>query len=187
MYIPSNIVPERRLSSNLLVASPALRDGCFDRKVVFIVEHSSEEGSSGVILNQPTDKNVGDLLATPEFQPVADLPVYFGGPVQSDQLLFVSFKWESETELDCCFQLSLEEAIATRGLPQTDVRAFVGYSSWEQGQLSDELQKNAWFTAFTRPRALETPADKSLWQFVLQGISPVHHLLSLTPEDPTQN
>lgn len=187
MITPPNIVPENRLDNNLLIATPSLRDGCFDKSVVFMIEHSSKLGSTGVILNHPTGKSVGELLSTNDFKPISKLPVYFGGPVENDQLLFASFEWTSATELKCDFRIPLAQAIAAHQHADKFVRVFVGHSRWQPNQLSNELKQHAWFTAFTRPPVLELPSDEQLWNATLRETSPLHHLISLTPDDPTKN
>lgn len=187
MPFPSNIVPENRLPNNLLLASPALRDGCFDKSVVFMVKHSSTQGSIGVILNHDTGKTVGDLLSTDDFKPLADLPVYFGGPVENDQLVFASFEWTDSSSLRCEFHVPLKTAVEVHKNPNKMLRVFVGHSAWTKGQLKLELSKNAWITAFTRPQNLDLPADETLWRDTLSSLSTYHHLLSLTPENLTLN
>lgn len=187
MLTPPNIVPENRLTHNLLIATPALRDGCFDKSVVFMVQHNAKDGSIGLILNHDTGKKVGDLLSTNDFKPLSDLPVYFGGPVENDQLVFASFEWTDATELKCEFHIPLGKAVEAHQSKEKFVRVFVGHSTWQPGQLTNELKQHAWFTAFTRPPLLDLPAGELLWSDTLRGLSTFHHLISLTPENPALN
>ena len=50
------------LAGRLLVATPMLGDPNFRRTVVLIVEHESEQGTLGVVLNRPTQVPVGQVL-----------------------------------------------------------------------------------------------------------------------------
>ena len=50
------------LAGRLLVATPVLGDPNFRRTVVLVVEHESEQGTLGVVLNRPTKVPVGQVL-----------------------------------------------------------------------------------------------------------------------------
>ena len=69
------------LAGRLLVATPMLGDPNFRRTVVLIVEHESEQGTLGVVLNRPTKVPVGQVLE-PWTELATDPSVVFtGGPV----------------------------------------------------------------------------------------------------------
>ncbi|MFD2158388.1 YqgE/AlgH family protein [Rubritalea tangerina] len=186
MLTPKNAVPEEKLTNNLLVSDPALRDGCFDKSVVFMIEHHQDEGSLGVILNHPTGKTVKDLISSDAFSKLANLPVYHGGPVASDQLHFICFS-AHKSGIRCQYPLSAE--MATNAISKSGklVRAFVGHSSWAEGQLHEELEKHAWFTAFSSMLTLSSSDDENLWAATLRELSPFHHIISLTPDNPFLN
>src|ERR1700730_12137751 len=80
---------EESLTGQLLLASPALYDPNFRRAVVLISVHS-EEGAMGVVLNRPSAVTVSE--AVPQLEPaVAELePVYVGGPVQPNSIVFLA-------------------------------------------------------------------------------------------------
>jgi putative AlgH/UPF0301 family transcriptional regulator len=80
------------LANHFLIAMPAMDDPNFSRTLTFICEHNAD-GAIGIIVNRPTDMNLAGLFdrvsiplddeaAEARF---ADLPVYFGGPVQTDR------------------------------------------------------------------------------------------------------
>ena len=186
MQIPNNQVPEHKLSHNLLIADPSLLDGCFDRSVIYILEHAREKGSLGLILNHPTGKSVGQLISSDAFSKLAHLPVSYGGPVESDQLHFAIFEWINGT-LNCHSKISAEQAVNAMQQRGQLVRAFAGHSAWTSGQLHEELEKLAWITAYSKQATLSHLIDEGFWAESLQGISPFHHILSLTPKNPFLN
>jgi len=52
---------------------------------------------------------VADLLADDDLGPLAELPVFLGGPVGTDKLTFAAFNWNNKTrELKCQTHLSTE-------------------------------------------------------------------------------
>src|SRR6185369_4755908 len=76
------------LTDNFLIAMPTLEDPYFSSALVYICEHN-ENGALGIIVNRPIDMNMAGLFEKIdiklEHDKLADLPVYFGGPVQLDR------------------------------------------------------------------------------------------------------
>ena len=70
----------------LLVSVPTLHDPNFFRSVVFMIEHT-DEGALGVVLNQPTERAIDDVLDA--WAPLAAPPAvaFVGGPVQQHDAL----------------------------------------------------------------------------------------------------
>ncbi|GAA5483495.1 YqgE/AlgH family protein [Haloferula sargassicola] len=176
-----------KLSGALLLASPALRDGTFDRSVILLAEHSAGDGAYGVILNRPTGREVAQFLDKPEFAPLARVPVHIGGPVSRDQLIFCSFGRGQKNRLRFQMRLSAEEAAEQVKRPGVVLRAFVGYAGWSAGQLEDELKRDAWITARADASLPGRPHDGSLWRELLADISPFHRLMANAPPFPEQN
>ena len=83
------------LAGSLLVAHPNMLDPNFRRAVLFIYEHDSTEGAGGLIINRPLDKQVVDLVNEAPPEGLADVPVFLGGPVGKNQLMFAAFEWEA--------------------------------------------------------------------------------------------
>src|SRR6218665_3273717 len=69
----------------LLIADPFLKDPNFLRTVVFLCEHK-EEGSFGFVLNRKYENTLDELLPDAEGY---KLPVFYGGPVQTDSIHFL--------------------------------------------------------------------------------------------------
>ena len=80
------------LANHFLIAMPAMADPNFSRTLTFICEHNAE-GAIGIIVNRPMDMNLAglfDRVSIPLDDEQAEmrfagLPVYFGGPVQTDR------------------------------------------------------------------------------------------------------
>lgn len=176
-----------QLQGKLLLADPSLRDGIFNRSVVLLAQHKSDEGAVGLILNHPTGKTVGDLLKGDAFLPLRQLAVHEGGPVSRDQLTFSSFWWSPKLGLRWKLQISAEDAIAHTHRPGRIVRAFVGYSGWSAGQLENELRRNSWITARPKQDLLGLEHDRRLWSDLLGQVSPIHRILAEAPDDPSLN
>ena len=176
-----------QLQGKLLIADPSLRDGTFNKSVILLTHHSLGEGASGLIINHPIGKVVGDFLSGEEFESIRHLAVHGGGPVATDQLTFSSFWWSRKLGLRWALRISAKEAADHAHRPGRIVRAFVGYSGWSPGQLENELRRNSWFPANPRADLLGQPHDSTLWFALLRGMSPLHRILAEAPEDPLLN
>jgi len=175
------------LRGRLLLASPALADGTFDRSVIFMAEHSREKGAMGVIINHRSESTVGDIISDPALAPLHPLPVHQGGPLSTNELSFSCFSWNKTTGLEFKPHISPQNAMALMKKKTNLVRASVGHSAWSPGQLEDELQRNTWITTKPSENLLAAPHDLSLWQDLLKNISPYHYLLAQSPKNPFLN
>src|ERR1051325_11470295 len=86
----------RNFAGSLLVAHPNMLDPNFRRAVLFISAHDPEDGAIGVIINRPLEKNVADVVTETPPKNLGEVPVFFGGPVGSNQLMLAAFEWRSE-------------------------------------------------------------------------------------------
>lgn len=179
---------ELHLAGSLLVAHPSLLDSHFKRTVVLMTAHSAEEGSLGVIVNRPLYQTLGqyDLeLAGTEF---AAVPLYEGGPVGSDQMILVAWKWSSD---DGTFKLyfGIDEDKARQILkddPEFELRGFIGHSGWGEGQLEGEIEVNSWVVSPLSPD-LEELEGLAVWRSILSQQGPEMQLLAEEPDDLSMN
>lgn len=184
---PSKSDPPILLRGSLLIADPSLRDGTFDRSVILLTAHGTEEGAAGLILNHPTGRVVGDFLKGEEFTSLRNLAVHEGGPVMREQMTFCSFWWSKKLGLRWAMRISAKQAAEHAHKPGRIVRAFIGYSGWSPGQLENELKRHSWFPVNPRADLLGQPHDRGLWALLLRGMSPLHRILAEAPEDPFLN
>ncbi|MEM7146774.1 MAG: YqgE/AlgH family protein [Verrucomicrobiota bacterium] len=176
-----------RLAGSLILADPSLREATFRRTVLLLTTHTPAEGAHGYILNRPIGKTVGDFLNDEEFASLRNVPIFMGGPVNSEQLTFSSIRWDHGSgEFDYEIHLNAGEA-KQRLLEGFTVRAFVGYAGWSEGQLEHELQQRAWITHKPESVVLRNEKIDDLWSDLLRSISPWHRLLADAPEDPSLN
>lgn len=175
------------LRGKLLIADPSLRDSAFNRSVVLLTEHTSEQGAFGLVLNHPTDRVVGHFLKGKEFASLRQLTVHEGGPVAHDQLTFSSFWWTQKRGLHWALRISAQEAVEHAHRPGRIVRAFLGYSGWDSGQLENELLHHSWIPVSPPPDLLGNDHDRSLWSTLLRTVSPLHRILAEAPQNPLLN
>lgn len=175
------------LTGSLLVAHPSLLDPNFRRTVLFISAHDPADGALGVILNRPLDKQVGDLVTDEAPAGLAEVPVYLGGPVGKNQLMFAVLEWEKGSGLKLNHNVGLDEANKLIGHDPDSIRAFVGYAGWGVGQLEEEMKQKAWLIHKPTEAALKPAGLSKLWFNIMEGLGPWYKLLAAAPDDPSLN
>lgn len=185
-----NLRPEkpRSLAGSLLVAHPNMLDPNFRRAVLFISAHDPDDGAIGVIINRPLDKSVADLVNEVPPQNLADVPVFFGGPVGNNQLMLAAFEWKKGEGLRLNqHSLSLEESVADLSEGALSVRAFLGYAGWSAGQLEAEMKQKAWIVQKPSRAALRFECLSRLWFDIMNRLGPWYRMLAAAPDDPSLN
>lgn len=176
------------IAGSLLIAHPGLLDPNFRKTVLFLSANDGEDGSFGLILNRPAGQNVSDLLPDRDMGPLGRVPVFVGGPVGRDQLIFASFVWNSETEtMECHHHIGLDEAQQMLGLPNATIMAFIGYAGWGKGQLEGELAQKAWMLVRADQSVLDPKRVPNLWREYMVTFGPWFRLVAEAPDDPARN
>jgi len=180
----SSAHPEN-LAGSLLLAHPAMRDPNFRRTVIFMATHSAE-GAMGVVLNRPTRRTLGTVNGSFAYTPLAEVPVFIGGPVQPEQLMLVVWQMRPEG-YRLFFGIDPEKATELVGVPGTHVRAFCGYSGWSAGQLESEMAQSTWVVGTMGEPLLTHAPDERLWRLALGHVGPEWMLLAMEPDEPSLN
>ena len=143
------------LTNQFLIAMPGMADETFERSVVYMCEHN-ENGALGLVINKPIDIKLKNLFEKVELKlnraELADQPVYFGGPVQTERGFVLHDKqgeggppYNSTLSIPGGLEMTTSkdvlEAMAEGGGP-TRVLVTLGYSGWQAGQLEDEDRKS---------------------------------------------
>jgi putative transcriptional regulator len=182
------------LRGRLLIATPILADGVFDRTIVVLVEDTSE-GSAGLVLNRPSPVPLVDAL--PDLAAYVSPPavVFVGGPVGQESAIGLARAAPTEEGPPEGWS-SVKGDVGTfdftrfpEGAPPwvSDLRVFAGYAGWSPGQLAGEIDAGAWIVADAEPEDLISPDPAALWRDVLRRQRGETAWLANYPEDPTTN
>jgi putative transcriptional regulator len=191
-------VTEAYLTGRLLVASPTLGDTNFNRSVVFLVDHD-ESGALGVVINRPSQVDVGSIL--PDWHVYSTQPtvVFHGGPVGRDSALALGVLLPRHADPEMPEPLGFRRVFGRLGLVDLDavpeavaaeissMRVFAGYAGWEPEQLEEEIREGAWFVVESVPEDLFMVDSDQLWRDVLRRQGGTLALVASFPEDPTLN
>ncbi len=180
---------ETRLAPGLLLAMPQLDDLNFSRAVVLMIEHG-DEGSFGLVVNQPSELSAGELLASLDlpWNGPANATIWAGGPVMptSGWVLHspITSIEDTSSELaggttvvlseDLWLSTSPDKLRLIAETPPERVRILLGYAGWGPGQLAAEMASGSWLHADADAAILfDTPPDK-MWSAALKslGIDP---------------
>jgi putative transcriptional regulator len=176
------------IKGKILLAHPFLKDPNFKRMVVLICD-DTVEGHYGLILNNSLSSlQVDDFL--PEKIGV-QLPVLVGGPVEPTYMQYIhrcevvegskgvkDNLWVGGDFEQVKMFLNLEK------IPPEDIRFFIGYAGWGNGQLEKEMQSDSWIVADFNWEYLNY-APEEMWKKVLRYLGKgdlVHY-----PIDPRLN
>jgi putative transcriptional regulator len=184
----NKLKPEK---GRLLISEPFLPDPNFERTVVLLCEHN-EEGSFGFVINKPSILKIAEVM---EEASTLDDIVFVGGPVQQDTLHFLhrntsitnAVKIQDDIYWGGDFQ-SLMTQLNTSVIKPADIRFYLGYSGWGQGQLESELQEDSWIVCDFVDDTLLFDTDPTLiWKKALDNMGGRFSIYANYPVDPRLN
>ncbi|MCF7749617.1 YqgE/AlgH family protein [Bacillus subtilis subsp. subtilis] len=161
------------LAHHLLVALPSLTDPTFARSVALICQHD-DNGAMGVLVNQPSEYTLGDVLAqmeiTTECSDLRGKVVLNGGPVHPERGFVLhddARSWDSSLVVGEGVFLTTSrdilEAMA-RGEGPRNALVTLGCAGWSEGQLESELGENSWLTVPADAELLFSTPFEQRWQ-----------------------
>jgi len=163
---------------------PSMADPTFSGTVVYLCDHS-ERGALGLVINRPTDIDLEALFSRIdlklEIEPLLHVPVYFGGPVQTERGFVLHYPKEGGPYtssmsvpggLEMTTSKDVLEAVASGTGPERFLLT-LGHAGWAAGQLEEEISKNGWLTVESDPKVVfDVPAEERLEAaLALLGIS----------------
>ena len=175
-------------TNQFLIAMPGMADDTFAGAVVYLCEHT-DKGALGLVINKPIDIKLRNLFEKVELsldrEDLAEQPVYFGGPVQTERGFVLHERQGSDGghynsslaipggELEMTTSKDVLEALSNGAGPKK-ILVTLGYSGWSAGQLEEELSRNGWLTVDATPEIIfDTPAEARYERaLALLGIDP---------------
>ncbi|AEC16713.1 hypothetical protein JP28_07595 [Gallibacterium anatis] len=145
------------LQNQFLVAMPDLDDPFFQRSVVYICE-DNEQGSMGLVINQPTDLSLAEMMAKmnhlmPTEPKYPEKMIFAGGPVNIEQ----GFVLHTVTDKNYRYSFAINDdlmlttssdillSLNSDAAPKEYFIA-LGCALWQPEQLAEEIKNNDWLT-----------------------------------------
>ena len=179
------------LPGTLLISDPFLKDPNFLRSVIFLCEHQ-EEGTVGFIINKLHDEPLENFITAKGSK---HFPLYYGGPVATNTLHFIHQCPDLISEgleiNDGIFWGGDFETVLTllnaNALKTNEIKFFIGYSGWSEGQLEAEIETKSWITRqSTNELIFDTKAEQIL-KNALKDLDGEYKQMIHYPLDPQLN
>ena len=171
------------VTGQLLIAMPGMRDERFAKSVIYMCAHS-EEGAMGLVLNRRLDSlTFAELISQLELDEKhlsRDVPVHFGGPVESGRgFVLHTSDYQQDATLEVVNGVALTatveilKAIAQGKGPQKSLLA-LGYAGWGPGQLDMEIRASGWLQVPSDSEIIFDIEPDTKWERAIQrlGIDP---------------
>ncbi len=178
------------LTNQFLIAMPGMADDTFAGAVIYMCEHT-DKGALGLVINKPIDiklKNLFEKVAlTLDREDLAETPVYFGGPVQTERGFVLHERlggsegegghYNSSLQIPGGLEMTTSkdvlEALSSGAGPKK-ILVTLGYSGWSAGQLEEEIGRNGWINVSAEPGIIfDTPVEQRYDKALsLLGIDP---------------
>lgn len=160
------------LTNHFLIAMPAMTDPFFAKSLTYVCEHN-DEGAMGIVVNRPISLTLSELFAQINMplnqSELEDMPVHFGGPVQTDRgfvLHDTGEEWQSTLKVNDQVSLTTSKDILQavgEGKGPKHLLITLGYAGWSEGQLEQEIADNAWLSVPATEHILfDLPAEERL-------------------------
>lgn len=174
-----------------LIAEPFLGDPNFERSVILLCEHN-DEGSFGFVLNQSTQITLQSVIAEDIYK---EILLNIGGPVERNTLHFIhrlGEKIEDTVQIskDLYWAGNFEQVLSLLNLgkiEEKDIRFFLGYSGWSEGQLINEINENVWIVTDIAADFIFDTSPAEFWREILKKLGGDYKIKANYPIDPRLN
>ncbi|MEL7149010.1 MAG: YqgE/AlgH family protein [Bacteroidota bacterium] len=189
---------EQPTSGDILISNPLMGDPNFERSIIFLCEHS-DQGSLGFVLNRPAKVTLKEVV---EGFNGSTLPVYVGGPVEQNTLHFIYRTDEAsplQDPLESSNQIGehiymggsfdrLQELFNLYTLEEDQIKFFIGYSGWSDGQLQKEIEENSWVVVKSpQVSNIFKNSNRIHWKDMMSQLGGRYKMMSNYPVDPRLN
>jgi putative transcriptional regulator len=175
----------------ILLSDPFLKDPNFNRTAVLIC-NSNTTGAVGFVLNKPIDFTVSNLVPA---LPNCNFPLYDGGPVNKEGLYFLHTRndlidggvhihanmyWGGNFE-------TLKILLQKQLIKPNEIQFFVGYSGWDDDQLTEEIEEKSWIVTHANNLPLLSMPANTIWEKLLEQLGGEYAWMPQYPNNPQLN
>ena len=169
-------------SPKLLVASPQLTCPYFAGSVILLLEHTPE-GALGFVLNRPSHLFLDQIIKDDLTFIPKNISVWRAGPVASETAFVLHNQNNIEYDKELCSGIFLSSSISSlesilkkenktfKDFTLYPYRVCVGYSSWGDGQLDQELKDGFWVLADIHLNLVFNTSFRFLWKSCLSKLN----------------
>ncbi|WVM94479.1 YqgE/AlgH family protein [Halopseudomonas pachastrellae] len=139
------------LTHHFLIAMPHMADDRFDHSLIYLCDHSAE-GAMGLVINQPSDLSLDDLLEQLAPELSGRTRQTSSTAARLSQNALCTARWRAplgvERRAGAADTDHLTGHPARHGMRRRPQQALItlGYAGWGAGQLEQELANNVWLS-----------------------------------------
>ena len=174
-----------KYKGKLLISSPEISDGIFDKSIILICEHDAN-GTMGFILNKPLINIILETIWTnlgykKKNSYFTNEDVYIGGPLASNAMFVIHSPeyFIDKKTIKVCEEISVTGTKEItddiqKGQGPRKAIFLLGYSGWTPGQLEDEIMRDSWFVSEKFQNLIFSVDYQTKWTdaLLLIGIDP---------------
>jgi putative transcriptional regulator len=166
------------LSGKVLIATPYMLDGIFNKSLIYMLSHT-EEGAMGLIFN-----NLVNHIEIKSFFKISDdqvnsnimMPIYLGGPVEHERGFFLhsddyneNLLLKFQNHLALSSNPKIPHDIASGHGPKNSL-FIIGYTAWKAGQLETEIKENLWIITKCDKEFIFSDHPENKWHNALHNL-----------------
>lgn len=180
-------------AGSILIAQPFMEDGNFKRSVIGITEHG-EKGTVGFVLNKPVKAQLSELIPTMTVEE-DNYKLHYGGPVATDTLHYVHnvgdlLEGSTQIKKGIFWGGDFEKLmfLINSGLIlERNIRFYLGYSGWSDGQLDAELKSGSWVVSDWYANYTFQSKAETLWSQCLDHKGNAFSVIGKMPNSARNN
>ncbi len=194
MEFPEDFKNKQYGKGSLLIANPVLPDPNFSRTVILLCNHN-DQGSFGLVINRSTQLKAPDLFSSIDILKSYNAKIYTGGPVSQSMVFYLYRSSRNVIDLDeICSGVylgnnleSLESLYLDIENPEENIRFYLGYSGWSEGQLDGEMEQNSWLIQNANEQFVFLDSENLIWPKAVNSLGEKYQYLTKAPVNPQWN
>jgi putative transcriptional regulator len=160
-----------------LVATRDLTGSSFSESVVLLIQHD-EDGTMGLVINQPTNIDLATIV--PEISNNVVSRLYLGGPVATYGIMLLIRS--ADVLSDAAHVFGNIYASGSRDLlielldkvdTESSIRLYAGHAGWSPGQLDYEINRGSWRVVPASERIIFAEEPLKIWQQMVPPSRPI--------------
>jgi len=194
MEFPEDFKNKQYGKGSLLIANPVLPDPNFSRTVILLCNHN-DQGSFGLVINRSTQLKAPDLFSSIDILKSYNAKIYIGGPVSQSMVFYLYRSAKDVIDLDkICSGVYLGSNLETLESlyldienPEENIRFYLGYSGWSDGQLDGEMEQNSWLVQDANEQFVFLDSENLIWPKAVNSLGEKYQYLTKAPVNPQWN